>query len=89
MRTKEELENAIKVITHYRETLPQYDVFGHNNWEEVDSQLYYLKHALELGYVPLLADDDTEYASEAHVWLSGDDGFDFYDSILEELVDIK
>lgn len=46
MRTKKEIKSKIKELSNDRKTLPQYSMFGTNNWKTLDKELEILKSNL-------------------------------------------
>ena len=87
IRLKEELENVIKVLKAQRVRLPEFSVFGDENWKNIDDQLYYVEYTLNHGTVPSFEESD-EGAEECYEWLNGEDRGEYYEDILEELAEL-
>lgn len=72
MRTQEEIDRQIEGLDKMKESLPELNFFGENNWEPIDAQLDILGGEDYEKY------EDEEYhiesaALKAQDWLEGED----------------
>ncbi len=79
MRTQEEIERQIEGLEKMKESLPETNFFGENNWLPIDAQIAILKGGDYEDYA------DEEYyiessALEAKYWLDDDNEDDLFEN---------
>lgn len=78
MRTQEEIERQIEGLKKQKESLPEYNFFGDNNWEMIDAQIEILNGADIDEYC-----DREDYvesgATNAYDWLTDENEDDLFE----------
>lgn len=88
IRTQKEIDRQINGLKEQRRLLPNFTLFGDNNWEQIDAQLDVLegKQKPDDFYVDESSEDfedgdnDLYFAAvQAEGWLDGSDNEDLFD----------
>jgi len=75
--TKEQIAKVLEGVKKERNILPEYSMFGDNNWEGMDKRIRLLERGLEGIYPTVDIDnDDTYYCAE---WMNDINSSEFGD----------
>lgn len=93
MPNKEKIKQVLNLQYHYRNTLPNFNYFGENNWTRLDMSIKLLQDALEdikstwfdkWFYIDDNDNNDYRQVTDVADWLDGTFDENYFDEELKE-----
>ena len=77
-RTKEEIDRQISGLKAEKESLPEFTIFGDNNWERIDMQIDILEGKKSYSDFEHEEPEIETVAYQTEQWLDGEDDEDLF-----------